>query len=312
MSGEQIMIELNNEIIKSMIHEMRGQKVMLDFDLAKIYGYDTRSFNQQVKRNIDKFPNDFMFQLTGSEMNIILISQNVMSRWGGNRKPPYAFTEQGIYMLMTVLKGDLATKQSMALVRAFKQMKDYIIENKELLTTNETIKLTNLVNDHSNRLAKVEEKLEVVMNNFIDSSTYKHYLIRDGEKLEADVAYQGIYRLAKKSIIIIDDYISVKTLQLLKVCNPDIRIVIISDNKARNNLNKNFIDDFKNDMGFDVLLKKNNSMFHDRYIIIDHNTLEYKLFHCGASSKDSGKSVNTIVEIKEKNLYNPLIEKALK
>ena len=309
---EQTIMKLNNETIKLMIYEIRDQKVMLDFDLAKIYGYDTRSFNQQVKRNIVKFPEDMMFQLTTFEHNNILISQNVTSNWGGVRKLPYAFTEQGIYMLMTVLKGELATKQSLALVRAFKQMKDYIIENKELLSTNETIRLTNLVNEHSNRLDNIEEKLEVVMESFEDPSKYKHYLIKDGEKLEADVAYQEIYKLAKKSIYIIDDYISVKTLQLLKVCNLNINIIIISDNKARNNINNNYLDDFKHDMGFDIILKQNNNKFHDRYIIIDYNTDDYKIFHCGASSKDSGKSINTIIEIKEKELYIPLVEKVLR
>ena len=243
-------IELNNETIKSMIYVVRGQKVMLDFELAKIYGYETRYFNRQVNNNNDRFPSEFRFQLTKKEVEELVRCKNFTSRsWehsneGGRRYLPYAFTEQGIYMLMTVLKGDLAVRQSIALIKAFKQMKDYLIENKGLLTTNETIKLTNLVNEHSNRLDKIEEKLEVVMDSFDDPSKYKHYLIRNGEKLEADVAYQEIYKLAKKTIYIIDDYISVKTLQLLKIHNSNINIIIISDNKARNNINNNYLDDF--------------------------------------------------------------------
>ena len=310
-NNEYTIIELNNETFKSMIYEIRGQKVMLDFDLAKIYGYETKNFNRQISNNMERFDKEFRFQISKEEFNIILRCKNFTSSWGGIRYLPYAFTEQGIYMLMTVLKGDLAVKQSIALIKAFKQMKDYLIENKGLLTTNETIKLTNLVNEHSNRLDKIEEKLEVVMDSFDDPSKYKHYLIRNGEKLEADVAYQEIYKLAKKSIYIIDDYISVKTLQLLKVCNSNINIIIISDNKARNNINKNYLDDFKHDMGFDIKIKQNNNKFHDRYIIIDYNTDDYKIFHCGTSSKDSGKSINTIIEIKEKELYVPLIEKCI-
>ena len=93
---------------------------MLDFELAKIYEYGTKNLNQQVNRNIEKFPMDFMFKVNKDEMNSILMSQNVISSWGGNRKLPYAFTEQGIYMLMTVLKGALATRQSTALILAFK------------------------------------------------------------------------------------------------------------------------------------------------------------------------------------------------
>ena len=226
---------------------------------------------------------------------------------GGRTSLPWAFTEQGIYMLMTVLKGELATKQSIALIDAFKQMKDYIVENKGLLTTNETIKLTNLVNDHSKRLASVEEKLEVVMDNFIDPSTYKHYLILNGEKIEADIAYQLIYKLAKRSVYVIDDYIDIKTLQLLKCCNPNVDIILFTDNKSKNNLNSNFINDFKADTGFNLTIKKNNNRFHDRYIILDFNTDNYMIYHSGASSKDAGNKINTITKVLEKEVYIDLI-----
>jgi hypothetical protein len=230
---------------------------------------------------------------------------------GGRTSLPWAFTEQGIYMLMTVLKGELATKQSIALIDAFKQMKDYIVENKGFLTTNETIKLTNLVNDHSKRLASVEEKLEIVMDNFIDPSTYKHYLILNGEKIEADIAYQSIYKLAKHSVFVIDDYIDIKTLQLLKCCNSNIDIILFTDNKGKNNLNLNFINDFKTDTGFNLTIKKNNNRFHDRYIVIDYNTKSELIYHCGSSSKDAGKRITTITKIEEKELYKSLIAEIL-
>ena len=105
------MIELNNKTIETMIYIVRGKKVMLDFELANIYGYETKNFNRQVKNNINKFPEEFMFQLSSEEFESILRCKNFTSSWGGIRKPPYAFTEQGVYMLMTVLKGDLATKK---------------------------------------------------------------------------------------------------------------------------------------------------------------------------------------------------------
>ena len=137
------MTEENKEIvvideatIKSKIHYIRNQKVMLDFELAEIYGYETRAFNQQVKRNNEKFDEDFMFQLTDEEVDELSRSQNATLNKGTGRGSnikynPYAFTEQGIYMLMTVLRGDLAVKQSKALIRMFKQMKDFIIENQD-------------------------------------------------------------------------------------------------------------------------------------------------------------------------------------
>ena len=271
-------IELTEESIESLIYEIRGQRVMLDFDLARIYGYSTKAFNQQVKNNIDKFPKDFMFQLTADEVKCISRcknftlnksetetekflwsknltldkqdklmprtvttqkcqteidnplwckkftlkkseneseeiswSQNVTLNKSGNLRGqhikylPYAFTEQGIYMLMTVLKGELAVKQSKALIRLFKRMKDYIIENKGLIGYN-----ASLINDkflsYDKKFEDVDEKLKIVMDNFIDPSTYKSFLILDGQKIEADLAYQTIYSLAKQSIYIIDDW----------------------------------------------------------------------------------------------------------
>ena len=314
---EKDIIELNSELIEDMIYVVRGKKVMLDSDLAKIYGYETKRFNEQVKNNISKFPVRYMFRLTNEDLDIVSRSKKsttimqMQGVKGGRVYLPYAFTEQGIYMLMTVLKGELATKQSIALIDAFKQMKDYIVENKEVLSLNKGIKLANIVNDHSNRLDIIESKLDVVMDNFIDSSKYKHFLIKDGQKIEADVAYQEIYKLAKSSIYIIDDYVDVKTLELLKVCMSIISVYIITDNKARNKLNTSFINDFKHDTDLEIKLIQNNDKFHDRYIVIDYKTNNYRLFHCGASSKDSGKSVNTIMEILEKELYYSLIEETL-
>lgn len=121
-------VVINEDTIKNRIYYIRNQKVMLDFELAEIYGYTTTRFNEQVKNNSEKFDDDFMFQLTKLEFEN-LISKKSTSSWGGRRKLPYAFTEQGIYMLMTVLRGDLTVKQSKALIRMFKQMKEFIIEN---------------------------------------------------------------------------------------------------------------------------------------------------------------------------------------
>ena len=125
-------VKVTEELIKAKTYEVRGYKVMLDFDLAKIYGYSTKAFNQQVKNNSERFASDFAFKLTKEEVNN-LRSKNLTSSWGGSRYLPNAFTEQGIYMLMTILKGDLAVKRSIDLVRTFKKMKDYILENRELM-----------------------------------------------------------------------------------------------------------------------------------------------------------------------------------
>ena len=266
--------ELNEELIVSKIYIIRGQKVMLDFELAEIYGYETKNFNRQVKNNNDKFDEDFMFQLSKEEYKEILRCKNFTSSWGGTRHLPYAFTEQGIYMLMTVLKGELATKQSKALIRLFKNMKDYLIENNSVLTQKDYLNLFKLINNNSDRIKELEEEFKL-FSKVINS----HYLILNGERIEGDIAYQEIYRIANKSIYIIDDYIDIKTLQLLKSVKGDIEIMIFSDNKSRNNLNSNFINDFINDTGFNIWFKKNNNRFHDRYIIIDFDKLYFTVVH---------------------------------
>ena len=298
--------ELNEEIVSSKIYIVRGQKVMLDFELTEIYGYETKNFNRQVKNNISKFDEDFMFQLCKEEYKEILRCKNFTSSWGGTRYLPYAFTEQGIYMLMTVLKGKLAVKQSKTLIRLFKNMKDYLIETNSLLTQKDYLNLFKLINNNSDRIQTLEDEFKSfakVLNN--------HYLILNGERIEGDIAYQEIYRLANKSIYIIDDYIDVKTLQLLKSTKVNIEIMIFSDNKSRNNLNLNFINDFINDTGFNIKFKKNNNRFHDRYIIIDYDTENEIIFHCGASSKDAGKRITTITKIEDSSLYKDLIKEIL-
>ena len=167
------LIIINEESIKDKIYEIRGQKVMLDFELAEIYGYTTKAFNQQVKNNIEKFDDDFRFQITIDELKDLVMSKKLTSRnnlfegqKGGTRKLPYAFTEQGIYMLMTVLRGELATKQSKALIRLFKSMKDYIVESNNLITTNEILFLSRQVNQNTSNIKEIGNKLNIMVDYF--------------------------------------------------------------------------------------------------------------------------------------------------
>ena len=139
---EIAVIDITEEYLKERIYEIRGQRVILDADLSEIYGYTTKAFNQQVKNNMEKFDEDFMFELTDDEVenlrsNFLTANLNSKSRYN-----PHVFTEQGLYMLMTVLKGPLAVKQSKALIRTFKKMKDYILENRDLIGQREILQLS--------------------------------------------------------------------------------------------------------------------------------------------------------------------------
>ena len=317
MLDEMIVVpEVNEEIIESMIYIVRGQKVMLDFELAKIYGYETKRFNEQVKNNIEKFDDDFRFKLSKEEyLEILRSKKSTAQTWtkgnkGGRTTLPYVFTEQGIYMLMTVLKGELAIKQSKALIRMFKGMKDYLIENKDLLNYSNYLFIMKSINENNEKIKNISEKFINILNNF-SKGINRHYLILNGEKIESDIAYQNIYESAIYSIYIIDDYVDIKTLLLLKSAKQSINIIIFTDNRARNNLNNKFINDFISDTGLNIIIKKNNNRFHDRYIIIDFNTENEVIYHCGASSKDAGNKITTIIKIDEIEIYNDLLNKIL-
>ena len=317
--NDEILIQDENDL-RTKIHTIRGVQVMLDFDLAEIYGYDTRSFNKQVTNNIERFDEDFRFQLTKEEFDeLILMCKNYTSSWGGTRKLPYAFTEQGIYMLMTVLRGELAVKQSKALVRIFKQMKDFILQSQNILSGPELTKLslqtadnTKQISDNSKEIKSIKDnmvtktELTKVMKNFTDPNIKKDYLFLNGETVEADIAYSTIYSSAKKTIFIIDNYISLKTLVLLKFVKPTVQITLFSDNVGKG-LHKTEYSDFCMEYpNIHLTLKMTKGIYHDRYIILDFGTKNEKIFHCGGSSKDAGARTTSISQVEDKKLYQTI------
>lgn len=321
---EQIKI-VDGRILKEKIYFIRGQKVMLDSDLAEIYGYETKGFNRQVKRNIEKFEGeDFMFQLTDEEADELsrchFGTLNRGEGRGSNIKyKPYAFTEQGIYMLMTVLRGELAVKQSRALIRTFKQMKDFIIENQDFIGSKELVQIVIQTNRNTKEIEELnsrindlatKEELKKVMDNFIDPDTYKHFLLMNGDKIEADVAYTKIYKSAKKSIYIIDNYIGLKTLELIRAAKDKAEIIIFSDNvKNKDMLTENILNDFRKDYpNINLSLKTADKKYHDRYIAIDYGTEDEAFYLCGASSKDAGNKISSITKIEEssKDMYHTM------
>lgn len=142
------------EIIMSKIYELRGEKVMLDSDLAELYGVDTKRLNEQVKRNFDRFPGDFMFQLTREQWEN-LKSQKATSSWGGRRTLPYVFTEQGVAMLSSVLKSRVAIKVNIQIIRVFTKMRELLLSHKDLLIEMEVIR---------NKISGHDEKIETIFN----------------------------------------------------------------------------------------------------------------------------------------------------
>ena len=318
---------VDERTLRNKIYTLRGVKVMLDFELAELYGYETKSFNRQVKNNAEKFEGDaFMFRLTREEFNTILRCKNFTSSWGGTRYLPYAFTEQGVYMLMTVLRGELATRQSRALVIAFKAMKDYIAETQGLVTQRDLLRLSmqttenteairsihtmleeqqKMLLEHDDKLVEAFERisetvkqsdLSPVMLKFdLPEDIQREYLLREGQPVKADVTYMDIYSQAAKTVYIVDNYISIKTLRLLQNVKSGVKVTVFSDN-LRNQLHQSDYRDFQTEFPtIPVDFISTGGMIHDRFIVLDYGEPEERMFHCGASSKDAAVKLTTAI-----------------
>ncbi len=291
-----------------------------------------KNFNRQVRNNAAKFKGDaFMFQLTKKEFNTILRCKNFTSSWGGTRYLPYAFTEQGIYMLMTVLRGEVAIRQSRALVMAFKAMKDFIVENQGLLTQHDYLRLSMQVSDtqqtvHAiqSQLMEHEEKLNTVFTQMSDTvhkseiSPFlldlskkadedhpREYLILNGQPALADETYIKIYARAQHTIFIIDNYVSIKTLRLLQSIRTGVKVTVFSDNLG-NQLHAHDYTDFQTEFpAIQVDFRQTCRTTHDRFIVLDYCTANERVYHCGASSKDAGIRLTTVIsELTDKQLLS--------
>ncbi|MBQ9634650.1 MAG: ORF6N domain-containing protein [Acidaminococcaceae bacterium] len=252
---------------------------MLDSDLAELYGYEVRKLNQQVKRNIDRFPEDFMFQLTFDEVPDRLKSQIVTLNESGNKrglhvkKPPFAFTEQGIYMLSTVLRGPLAVQQSIFIMRAFREMRHFIANNAFLLDRVSKIELKQL---------EADKKFEQIFDYISDHKERNQKLFFDGQIYDAFSLLASLIRKAAKEIILVDGYVDEKTLDILSKKQSGVNVTIFTH--ANTKLTAQDISTFNTQ--YPQLTVKYTKLFHDRFLILDRKTV----YHIGASLKDAGKT----------------------
>ena len=314
------------------VYSIRGQQVMLDDDLAELYGYEVKALNQQVKRNIDRFPEDFMFQLKKEEIpEDFLKSQIVTLNESGNKrglhikKMPYAFTEQGIYMLATVLRGKLAEQQSIFIMRAFREMRHYIKQNQQFVTQSEMKLVTAKVSEISAQVAgitdwkkkteddivSIQKSIDILNENFVSDKDLKNFVIYRGQKFEADVAYIDIYQQATTNIYVVDDYMNTKTLQLLSQKKQGVDVILFTENGhgRKGFLTPAVVSDFVGQ--YPTLRIKSNPDCHDRWIVIDYNLPTEQAYHCGASSKDAGKKLCAINKIENTVMIHPVIDKLL-
>ena len=284
----------NREWIKDKIYTIRGEQVMLDFELAEIYGYETKDFNRQVKNNIERFDEDFRFQLTDDEFNTILRCKNSTSNEilrsnfstsktenrGGRRYKPYAFTEQGIYMLMTVLKGELAVAQSKMLIRMFKEMKHFLQNNANIFAEINTIKQNLLeTNIHQKEADKRIDELFTLMDKY--NVEEKQGIFFQGQIFDAYAKFESFIAQAKKEIVLIDGYVDLSVLERLAKKQNGVSVTIYTDPKTK--LTAQDIQKFN--AQYPTLTVNHTTKMHDRFLIVDGKVL----YHIGASLKDLGK-----------------------
>ena len=298
---------------------------MLDCDLARIYGYEVKNLNRQVKRNIERFPEDFMFRLTEDEYENLRCKNFTAKFNSKSRTLPHAFTEQGIYMLMTVLRGELAEQQSIFIMRAFREMRHYIKQNQQFVAQSEmhlvsgriseiSAQVTNL-SDRQKKSEKeildIRKSIDTLNENFVSDKDLRNFVIYKGQKFEADMAYIEIYQQATSSIYVIDDYMNAKTLQLLSQKQQGVEVVLFTENGHGHKgfLTQAVIEDFVSQ--YPPLRIKANSESHDRWIVIDYGLTTEQVFHCGTSSKDAGKKLCAINKIDNTEVIHPLIDKMM-
>ena len=282
-SGNQ-QLPVENKV-ESLIRVIRGQQVMLDRDLAELYGVETRRLNEQVKRNIERFPEDFMFQLTPNEFDN-LKSQFATSSWGGVRKLPYAFTEQGVAMLSGVLKSSTAVEANIRIMRAFVSMRHFMVNNVAFFQRLETIEFNQL---ESNKVqAKILAHQEVQDHRIdeifrrLDEGMYKpkQGIFFDNQIYDAYSFVSELIKSAKQRIILIDNYVDESVLTLLDKRGENVSACIYTQQ-----INRQFRLDIERHNSqyppIEVTLFRRS---HDRFLCIDDI-----VYHVGASIKDLGK-----------------------
>ena len=299
---------MENEIstlqIEKKIFVIRGVQVMIDRDIAELYGVETRRLNEQVKRNIERFPEEFMFQLNEEEFenwksqivisnpgndnwmsqiatsNSNLMSQFATSSWGGIRKPPFVFTEHGVTMLASVLKSEIAVKASIQIVKAFVSMRHFVQSNSQIFAELKSIREHQLNTDiHLKESDKRIDQLFTLMDKYNINDTQGVFF--QGQIFDAYAKFESFIQSAQKEIILIDNYVDLSVLQRLAKKKKGVNIIIYTDPKTK--LTAQDIQTFN--AQYPTINLNHTTKMHDRFMIIDNKVL----YHIGASLKDLGK-----------------------
>lgn len=295
MKDENTLIHIDETGITNLIYTIRGKQVMLDSDLASLYQVTTKRLNEQVSRNKNRFPAEFMFRLTKEEY------ENLRSQFatssedyahGGRRYMPYAFTEQGIAMLSAVIKSDIAVKVSIRIMNSFVEMRKFLFSNQQLFSRLDRVELKQLETD---------KKLEEVFNYIASNTEVKQKIFFDGQIYDAFSFIADLIGKAQSKLILIDNYVDVNTLNIL--CKKKSAVDVLIATAGKGSLTTKDINKFN--AQYPSLSVKTTADFHDRFLIID----DKEGYFIGASIKDAGKKSFAITKIEDKKMVQDLINK---
>lgn len=282
--------DLSSEEIKSLIYTIRGKQVMIDSDVARLYHYETRRINETVKRNIERFPAEFCFQLTSKEYETLKSQIATSNTRGGKQKLPYVFTEKGILMLSGLLKNNVAIEVSIKIVEAFVEMRKFLSSNGQLFE-----RLTNV----EYKLLEHDKKFDQLFDQLQEEENIKQKIFFEGQIYDAYSLMIDIIKKASKKILIIDNYIDDSILKMLTKKKKNVEVVILTSNKS--NIERLDIQKFNKE--YPVLKVAKTNKFHDRFIIVDKK----EMYHLGASIKNLGKKCFGINKIEDLDIIDKII-----
>ena len=287
------------EDIKQKIYTIREKQVILDSDIAKLYEVETRRINEAVKRNLKRFPTEFCFQLKEEEYDFLRSQFAILKTQGrGQHRKylPYAFTEQGVAMLSTVLHSDKAIRVSINIMKAFTEMRNFILNNKMLFEKISNIELKQIEYQKS-----TDDKFEKVFEYISEHKEKEQKIFFDGQVYDAFSMIIDLIKKAENEIILIDNYVDIDTLNILSKKNDKVKVELYT--KSNTKLNANDINKFN--LQYPKLEVKYTEVFHDRFLILDKKYI----YHIGASIKDVGKKCFGITLIKYEAIIKDILER---
>jgi len=299
---------VSENTIKNLIYIVRGQQVMLDSDLAMLYQVETKVLNQAVKRNIARFPETFRFQLSSEEYEnlksqIVTSSFSNDSNYGGRRKLPFVFTEQGIAMLSAVLRSDVAIQMSIQIMNAFIQMRKFLANNSLMFEKINDIEIRQIQDGIKVQQLekKTEKRFEEVFDYIAKHKESNQRIFFNGQIYDAFSLLVELVSRAEKRLILIDNYVDVETLNILAKKKTDVNVLIYTSKKTK--LSKVDMENFNKQ--YPTMEVKYTEAFHDRFLILDDECA----YHIGASIKDAGKKCFGINKIEDARIVKTILQR---